>query len=45
MLVIDVVAVPDSRVPAAGAVHMLVAGMGQVRERMLVVVAGVGAWA
>jgi hypothetical protein len=38
MLVIDVVAVPDCRVPAVGAVHMLVACMGQVRQRVLVVV-------
>lgn len=42
MLVIDVVAVPDGRVPAARAMRMLVAGMGQVRQRMLVVVAAVG---
>jgi hypothetical protein len=41
MLVIDVIAVRDWRVPAARAVHMLVAGVGQVRQRMLVVVAAV----
>jgi len=28
VLVIDVIAVPNRRVPAAGAVHMLVPGMG-----------------
>jgi hypothetical protein len=42
MLVIDVVAVPHGRVPAARAMRMLVASMGQVRQRMLVVVAAVG---
>ncbi len=39
MLVVDVVAVPDGRVPAAGAMQVLVTGVGQVRERVLVVVA------
>ena len=41
MLVIDVVAVRDGRVPAPRAVHMLVASVGQVRQWMLVVVAAV----
>jgi hypothetical protein len=42
MLVVDVIAVPDGRMPAGGAVHMLVAGMSQVRQRMLVVMGAVG---
>jgi hypothetical protein len=36
--VVDVAAVRDRFVPAAGAVHVAVPGMGQVRERMLIVV-------
>ena len=42
VLIVDVVAVPDGRVPAVGAMHMLVAGMGQMRQRMLVVMGTVG---
>ena len=39
MDVVDVVAVRDRLVPAAGAVRVDMAGMGEVRERMLIVVA------
>ncbi len=39
MGVVDVVAVRDRLVPAARAMHMTVAGMRQVRERMFIVVA------
>ncbi len=39
MDVVDVVAVRDRLVPAAGTVRVHMAGMGEVRERMLIVVA------
>ena len=43
--VVDVVAVRERLMPAAGPVGVFVAGMGQVRQRVLVVMALVGAWA
>jgi hypothetical protein len=36
--VVDMVAVGDGLVPAAGPVYVLVTGVGQVRQRVLVVV-------
>jgi hypothetical protein len=39
MGVVDVIAVRDRLVPAAGTVHVAMGGMRQVRERMLIVVA------
>ena len=38
MGVVDVIAVRDRLMPAVWAVHVDMAGMGQVRQRMLVVV-------